>query len=72
MIFARPGGYEGRRRTNVKTKDLKVGLRVWCWWASRYLWFAGKAYNAKDYEFVDADDTLFLMNSEQVEKLEIK
>lgn len=49
---------------------MKKGEKFWCWWLHRYLYYSGKAYNAKDYEFVDICDELFVLNADEVEKLE--
>lgn len=56
----------------MTAKDLKPGVRVWCWWKSRYMWYVGKAHNGKDYKFTDIADAVFYMNAEQVGKLEKK
>ena len=49
---------------------LKVNEKYWCWRMHRYLWYRGRAYNAKDYEFEDAGDCIVTLNAEQVAKLE--
>lgn len=53
-------------------KKMSFTKRYWCWWMSRYLWYQGRAYNAKDYEFVDADDRIIILNEREVEELVIK
>ena len=69
--MTRHGGYDGRKDYEMKN-NLKIGQRYWCWWMSRYIWYNGKAYNAKDYEFVDAGDCVIILSAEEVEKLTIK
>ena len=54
----------------MKDDAMKVGDMVWCPWKSCYLWYNGKAYNGKDYEFVDAGDRVMVMNAQEAEKLQ--
>lgn len=50
--------------------NLIPGAKYWCGWMHRYLWYNGRAYNGKDYEFTDAGDVLVTLNESQVGKLE--
>lgn len=50
--------------------SLKVGDMFWCPWKSCYLWYNGKAYNAKDYEFVDASDRVVVMSAQEIKELQ--
>ena len=54
----------------MKDDEMKVGDMVWCPWKSCYLWYNGRAYNEKDYEFVDAGDRLVVMCAQEIEKLQ--
>lgn len=53
----------------MTVKELKVGRKYWCWWMSRYIWYNGRAYNAKDYEFVDIADCIITLDQKRVEQL---
>lgn len=50
-------------------QDLRAGERYWAWWMSRYLWYQGRAYNGKDFDFVDIADAVVVLNEEQIQKL---
>ena len=54
----------------MKVNSLKVGEVIWCPWKHCYLWYNGRAYNAKDYEFVDAGDCIVILHSQEIEKLQ--
>ena len=53
----------------MKGRELKPGMRVWCWWMSRYLIYIGKAYNGRDYEFEDFGDCLIVLGEAEVSGL---
>ena len=46
-------------------------LRYWCWWHSRYLWYAGFKYRGK-YVFRDVCDVQIEISEEEFEKLEAR
>lgn len=54
----------------MKKQELKPGMKVWCWWLNCYLWYNGKAFNAKHFEFVDAGDCMVYLSEAQVKDLE--
>lgn len=50
--------------------NLIPGAKYWCGWLHRYLWYNGRTYNGKDYEFTDAGDILVTLNEAEIGKLE--
>ena len=53
----------------MRKQELRSGMRVWCLWLSRYLYYNGRAYNAKDYEFVDIADCVVTLSESQLKDL---
>ena len=53
----------------MKKQELRSGMRVWSWQLHRYLYYNGMAYNAKDFEFADANDRLFILSKKEVDEL---
>ena len=49
--------------------DLRKGVRVWCWWWSRYLWFTGVVRHGA-FEFRDAGDAIIVIAEENLKNLE--
>ena len=49
---------------------LTPGKKYWCEWMHRYLWYKGRAYNGKDYDFEDAGDVLVTLGANEVNCLE--
>lgn len=65
--------------------ELKKGVKVWCWWKSRYLYYTGyegneTGYNLKTkdytprhyYKFEDICGATTIIYDEQLEKLELR
>lgn len=48
-------------------KNIKQGTRFWCWWKSRYLYFAGRI--GDKYKFVDICDAVTILGDKDLEKL---
>lgn len=55
----------------MKKSDLKKGMKVWCWWRSRYLWFTGVVRHGA-FEFRDAGDAIIVIAEENLKNLEIR
>ena len=32
--------------------ELKKGMKLWCWWQSRYLWYTGRSFEIESGERV--------------------
>lgn len=66
-----------KKTSNVKrctTADLTKGLRAWCWWLHRYIWYTGYTITRADglnYKFIDAGDCRIEIKAEDIEKLQI-
>ena len=56
----------------MTTKELQPGKRYWCWWKSRYLWYDGIDYNARDHVFLDAADCRIILGAKEIAELEEK
>lgn len=69
----------------MKASEIKKGIRVWCWWKSRALYYTGredyeKGYNIKTkdytprhyYAFEDICGAATRIYDEDVEKLELR
>lgn len=53
----------------MKVNELKRGMKVWCWWASRNLYFKCQNTVTGLYVFEDICDVRFEFTADQVEKL---
>lgn len=62
----------GRKERQMKKEELKPGMKVWCWWLHRNLWYQDKGIRMKKYGFIDADDCLILIDEDQIKDLEIR
>ena len=52
-------------------EELKKGMKVWCWWKSKNLYYTGQIVNGK-YKFVDICDAITMVSEEQLEKLKVR
>lgn len=64
------GASDGEEDEITGKANLIPGAKYWCGWMHRYLWYKGRAYNGKDYEFTDAGDILVTLNEAEIGKLE--
>ena len=57
-------------RREVKASELVAGQAYWDKVWLRHLWYKGRAYNAYEYEFVNAEGHVITLCKSQVEQLE--
>lgn len=55
----------------MKKNELKKGLKVWCWWKSRHLYYTGQVIRG-EYKFVDIMDAITMISEDDLAKLEVR
>lgn len=52
----------------MRKDELFTGVKVWCWWKSRYLYYTGTVSRGK-YKFVDDLDAITMIAEKDLMKL---
>lgn len=52
----------------MRKDELFTGVKVWCWWKSRYLYYTGTVLRGK-YKFVDDLDAITMIAEKDLMKL---
>lgn len=55
------------RRMGVE--EMRPGMRLWCWWMHRYIWYMGKSRISMRHEFMDIADVLVQLTDKEISGL---